>query len=154
MCVRDAEPRDPDEAEHRTSRRIGGERVALLHRVEAECRTSHRRERVDETAHTWSPAAGRDGDTGDEYGNERESEEEQQRLEERLRLIDEVFVECSFVELYIGQAYADDVVCFLREAGLRLVGIHGLSVSADNSTLQADLHFRRHPADIDSKSGV
>ena len=34
-----------------------------------------------------------------------------------LRLIDEVFVECSFVELYIGQAYADDVVCFLRTPG-------------------------------------
>jgi FkbM family methyltransferase len=62
---------------------------------------------------------------------------------ERLSLIDEVFVECSFVELYIGQAYADDVVCFLRDAGLRLVGIHGLSVSVDNATLQADLHFRR-----------
>jgi len=60
-----------------------------------------------------------------------------------LRLIDEVFVECSFVELYIGQAYADDVVCFLRDAGLRLVGVHGLSSSADNATLQADLHFRR-----------
>ena len=73
---------------------------------------------------------------------------------ERLRLIDEVFVECSFVELYIGQAYADDVVCFLRDAGLRLVGIHGLSVSADNSTLQADLHFRRRPADLPKKWGL
>ena len=73
---------------------------------------------------------------------------------DRLDLIDEVFVECSFVELYIGQAYADDVVCFLRDAGLRLIGIHGVSTSADNTTLQADLHFRRGSRVCRKRSGI
>ena len=62
---------------------------------------------------------------------------------EGLRVVDEIFVECSFVELYDGQALADDVVCFLREAGFRLVGVHGLAVAADGSSLQADFLFRR-----------
>ena len=62
---------------------------------------------------------------------------------DRLALIDELFVECSFVELYQGQALADEIVCFLRSAGFRLVGVHGLASSADGSSLQADFLFRR-----------
>jgi FkbM family methyltransferase len=62
---------------------------------------------------------------------------------ERLRAVDEVFVECSFVELYDGQALADEVTCFLHQAGLRLIGVHGVVRSADDTPLQADFHFRR-----------
>jgi hypothetical protein len=34
-----------------------------------------------------------------------------------LDLIDEVYCECSFVELYEGQALADEVICHLRDRG-------------------------------------
>ena len=39
-----------------------------------------------------------------------------------------VTVECSFVELYAGQAFADAVIAWLRERGFRLSGVytHGL----------------------------
>jgi FkbM family methyltransferase len=61
-----------------------------------------------------------------------------------LDLIDEAFIECSFVELYEGQALADEVVAFLLDRGLRLAGIYGISYSADGSAVQADFLFRRH----------
>ncbi len=60
-----------------------------------------------------------------------------------LERIDEIFVECSFVELYEGQALADEVVAFLLPHGLRLVGLYGISYASDGGALQADLLFRR-----------
>jgi hypothetical protein len=65
---------------------------------------------------------------------------------ESLALVDQVFVECSFVELYDGQPLADEVICFLKARGLRLVGVHGLATSADGSPLQADFLFARDGA--------
>jgi FkbM family methyltransferase len=62
---------------------------------------------------------------------------------ELLSKVDEVFVECSFVELYDGQALADEVVAFLFEHDLRLAGVYGLSHTATGEALQADLLFRR-----------
>ena len=58
--------------------------------------------------------------------------------ESRLDRIDLVYVECSFIELYEGQALAGEVVAWLGERGFRLAGIG--SVSADR---QADLLFER-----------
>jgi FkbM family methyltransferase len=60
-----------------------------------------------------------------------------------LALVEEIFVECSFVELYTGQALADAVICFLREAGLRLAGVFGVVEAPSGTCLQADLLFRR-----------
>lgn len=60
-----------------------------------------------------------------------------------LAAVDEALVECSFIELYEGQAMADEVVSFLLDAGLRLAGIHGLVKSASGEPIQADFHFRR-----------
>ncbi len=60
-----------------------------------------------------------------------------------LDLIDEAFIECSFVELYEGQALADEVITYLFERGLRLAGVHGISYSAEGSAVQADFFFRR-----------
>jgi len=64
-------------------------------------------------------------------------------LGEQITLIDDVFVECSFTELYEGQALADEVISFLLEHGLRLLGVNGAMRAADGSLLQADLFFRR-----------
>jgi FkbM family methyltransferase len=53
------------------------------------------------------------------------------------------FIECSFVEFYEGQALADEVIAFLLERGLRLVGAFSLVRNSDTECLQADLLFAR-----------
>ncbi len=65
--------------------------------------------------------------------------------ERSLAAIDEILVECSFVELYAGQPLADDVVCHLRERGFGLNGVHSVARGADGRPLQADLLFSRRP---------
>lgn len=62
--------------------------------------------------------------------------------ERTLRLVDEVYVECSFVELYEGQALADEVVAFLLERGLRLAGVFH-TLYRNSEAIQADMLFRR-----------
>ncbi|MGA7435721.1 MAG: FkbM family methyltransferase, partial [Solirubrobacterales bacterium] len=44
---------------------------------------------------------------------------------ETLTRVDEALIECSFVELYEGQALADDVIGLMRDNGHRLAGIYG-----------------------------
>ena len=44
-----------------------------------------------------------------------------------LDRFDWVYVECSFMELYAGQAFADAVIAWLRERGLRLAGVYNMS---------------------------
>ena len=60
-----------------------------------------------------------------------------------LQSVDEALVECSFVELYEGQAMADEVVVHLRKAGLRLAGVYEVVHAADGTAIQADFLFRR-----------
>lgn len=60
-----------------------------------------------------------------------------------LAQIDEALIECSFVELYEGQAMADEVTAAMLEAGLRLAGVYGATVDADGRMVQADFLFRR-----------
>lgn len=61
-----------------------------------------------------------------------------------LNLVDEVFVECSFVELYTGQPLADAVICHLANADFRLAGVYGLVTTGGGVCLQADLLFKRN----------
>jgi FkbM family methyltransferase len=60
-----------------------------------------------------------------------------------LARVDEVLVEASFVELYTGQALADEVIRYLADRDLRLVDVHGVVRSTDEKALQADFLFRR-----------
>ncbi len=62
---------------------------------------------------------------------------------EVLAQVDEALIECSFVELYEGQALADQVVALMLESGLRLAGVHGTVFSPDGDAVQADFLFRR-----------
>lgn len=55
-----------------------------------------------------------------------------------------VYVECSFVELYEGQAFADEVIAWLREHGFRLRGIYNMAYDALGISVQADFLFERH----------
>ena len=60
-----------------------------------------------------------------------------------LQVIDEAYIECSFVELYEGQALADEIVLHMHEHGLRLTGLYGVVRDGSGRTLQADLLFSR-----------
>ncbi|VVM06959.1 2-O-methyltransferase NoeI [Methylacidimicrobium cyclopophantes] len=54
-----------------------------------------------------------------------------------------VYVEASFVELYRGQALADEVIRFLQESGFRLAGIYNLGYAATGTAVQGDFFFGR-----------
>lgn len=60
-----------------------------------------------------------------------------------LQYVDEILVECSFVELYEGQALADDVVAYLKDNGFRLRGVFGVASDGTGAALQADFLFHR-----------
>jgi FkbM family methyltransferase len=55
----------------------------------------------------------------------------------------ELFVECSFVELYENQPLAGDVIAFLGDHGFDLAGIYSGSYGDDGVCVQADLLFRK-----------
>jgi hypothetical protein len=56
-----------------------------------------------------------------------------------------VYVECSFFELYVGQALADEVVEFLQDRGFRLRGIYNMTYDGDGKAVQADFFFAAFP---------
>lgn len=60
-----------------------------------------------------------------------------------LPQIQEVFVECSFVELYAGQPLAADVIAYLTGCGFALRGIFSPTYGDDGNCIQADLLFRQ-----------
>lgn len=63
--------------------------------------------------------------------------------EDVLPRFDWVYVECSFVELYARQAFADEVIAWLRERGFRLVGVFNMSYDRAGRAIQADFLFRK-----------
>jgi hypothetical protein len=54
-----------------------------------------------------------------------------------------VYVECSFMELYAGQALADEVIAWLRERGLRLSGVYNMAYDGEGRAVQTDFLFGR-----------
>ncbi|MBJ7354146.1 MAG: FkbM family methyltransferase [Thermoleophilaceae bacterium] len=63
--------------------------------------------------------------------------------EKTLQSIDSIFVECSFVELYEGQALANEVIEFLAARGFRIAGVFGPAYDSDGRCLQVDALFSR-----------
>ena len=62
------------------------------------------------------------------------------RLLERFRY---VYVEASFIELYVGQALATEVIGFLFGRGFNLVCVANLSYGSSARPIQADFLFSR-----------
>ena len=60
-----------------------------------------------------------------------------------LDIIDTVLIECSFAELYAGQALADNVICLMYDSGFRLDGMMAPTADSAGNVLQADLIFER-----------
>lgn len=54
-----------------------------------------------------------------------------------------VYVECSFMELYKGQALAHEVIDLLRSFGFLLSGIYNLSYDKKGIAIQGDFLFKR-----------
>jgi len=54
-----------------------------------------------------------------------------------------VYVESSFVELYEGQTYADEVIAWLRERRFRLHGVYNMLYGPAGQAVQADFLFIR-----------
>lgn len=52
-----------------------------------------------------------------------------------------VYAECSFCELYAGQALADEVIAWLRARGFRLSGLYNMSYDPEGRAVQADFLF-------------
>lgn len=66
-----------------------------------------------------------------------------QGCEDLLHRFAWVYVECSFYELYAGQAYADTVIAWLREREFQLAGVYNMSRDVVGRAIQGDFLFRR-----------
>jgi FkbM family methyltransferase len=60
-----------------------------------------------------------------------------------LSRFSQVYVECSFVELYKGQALASQVIEFLARRGYRFNGDYNVQYGRDGRAIQADMLFSR-----------
>jgi hypothetical protein len=54
-----------------------------------------------------------------------------------------VYVECSFVELYAGQASASEVADYLHRRGFVLKGVYNLTYDGAGLAIQGDFLFSR-----------
>lgn len=63
--------------------------------------------------------------------------------EDLLPLILDIYVECSYVELYERQTSASEVVAFLASQGFSLAGVFNQFIDPAVGPVQADLLFRR-----------
>jgi FkbM family methyltransferase len=52
-----------------------------------------------------------------------------------------LYVECSFVELYGGQALADEVIAYLHRHNFDLFGIYNVQYDSQGKSIQADMLF-------------
>ena len=60
-----------------------------------------------------------------------------------LQAIRHIYVELSFVDLYVGQSLASEVVAWLAEEGFELVDVENLTRARQREAVQADFLFER-----------
>ncbi len=66
-----------------------------------------------------------------------------QGCEDLLNNFDYVYAECSFVELYKGQAYADEVIVWLQARNFILKGVYNMSYDKQGCAIQGDFLFQK-----------
>jgi len=54
-----------------------------------------------------------------------------------------IYAECSFVELYAGQAFASDIIAYLAARRFALTGIFNVAYDSRGAAIQADFLFTR-----------
>ena len=70
-----------------------------------------------------------------------------QGCEEMLQFFACVYVECSFIELYVGQALADEVIAWLRERKFVLTGMYNMQYDVRGRAIQGDFFFEQKPSE-------
>lgn len=55
-----------------------------------------------------------------------------------------VYCECSFVELYEGQALAHEIIDYLSQHKFKLTGVYNMTYDKRGIAVQADFLFSRH----------
>ncbi len=64
--------------------------------------------------------------------------------ETMLPCFDYLYIECSFMELYVGQSLAHEVISFLDKRGFILSGIYNLEMTRRGVPIQGDFLFARN----------
>ena len=54
-----------------------------------------------------------------------------------------VYIECSFIELYDGQALANDIIDFLHQKNFYLRGVYNLYYDKNGVAVQGDFLFQK-----------
>jgi FkbM family methyltransferase len=62
--------------------------------------------------------------------------------EDLLKGFSQVYSECSFVELYSGQALAHEIIAWLGERGFNLSGIYNMGYDTKGQAIQGDFFFQ------------
>lgn len=60
-----------------------------------------------------------------------------------LHKFDVIYIELSFVELYSGQALANEIVQLLQQQSFQLCGVNNISIDNDGKSIQADFLFEK-----------
>jgi FkbM family methyltransferase len=63
--------------------------------------------------------------------------------EELLDRFAYVYAECSFVELYFGQALAEEIITWLHDRGWSLSGVYNILYDRNGRSIQADILFKK-----------
>jgi FkbM family methyltransferase len=66
--------------------------------------------------------------------------------ESLLPLFSHIYAECSFVELYAGQAFAADIIAYLATRHFTLAGVFNVAYDSHGAAVQADFLFARKGA--------
>jgi hypothetical protein len=66
-----------------------------------------------------------------------------QGSDDLIPYFDYFYVECSFMELYSGQAYASEIIHFLYERDIGLKGIYNISYDNQGQAVQGDFFFSK-----------
>jgi len=62
--------------------------------------------------------------------------------ESLIASFDQIYCECSFVELYSGQKMAPDIIAWLYKRGFILRGVYNMSYDDKGQAIQADFMFK------------
>jgi FkbM family methyltransferase len=53
------------------------------------------------------------------------------------------YIECSFIELYTGQSFADEIITYLANHRFRVIGVYNMHYDHNGKAVQADFMFER-----------
>ncbi len=67
-----------------------------------------------------------------------------QGCEDVLQKFSHLYIECSFIELYEGQALAHQIIAWLEQRNFILSGIHNLYYGKNGMAIQADFLFSKN----------